>query len=89
MYLYAVSELDRSDSIKAKVYHEKLHPQVKRDIDEYRKFLMKYRNQIEPVISWIYDGYLQANDQPEGKKSYNMVVAYLIAYYKKYGKDAM
>lgn len=89
MYLYAVTELDRSDSLKVREYNEKLHPQVKKDIDQYRRFLMKYRNQIEPVISWIYDGYLQANDQPEGKKSYNMVVAYLIAYYKKFGKDAM
>ena len=50
---------------------------------------MKYRNQVEPIISWIYDGYLQANDQPEGKKTYNMVVAFLIAYYKKFGAEAV
>lgn len=89
MYLYAVTELDRSDSVKAKAHNDKLHPQVKKDIAEYRSFLRNYRNQVEPVISWIYDGYLQANDQPEGKKTYNMVVAYLIAYYKKFGKEAL
>jgi nicotinamide riboside kinase len=89
MYLYALTELDKRDSILAKAYRDKLHPQVKKDIDEYRNFLSKYRNQVEPVISWIYDGYLQANDQPEGKKTYNQVVAFLIAYYKKFGKEAL
>ena len=89
MYLYAITELDKGDSVLAKSYNEKLHPQAKKDIDEYRKFLMKYRNQVEPIISWIYDGYLQANDQPEGKKTYNMVVAFLIAYYKKFGAEAL
>jgi hypothetical protein len=89
MYLYVITELDNRDSILAKAYRDKLHPQAKKDIDEYRSFLKKYRNQVEPVISWIYDGYLQANDQPEGKRTYNMVVAYLIAYYKKFGKEAL
>jgi Protein of unknown function (DUF3810) len=89
MYLYALTELGRSDSALAKSYAEKLHPQAKKDIDEYRKFLRRYRNQVEPIVSWLYDGYLQANDQPEGKRSYNMVVAYLIAYYKKFGIDAL
>ena len=54
-----------------------------------RSTTLKYRNPVEPVISWIYDGYLQANDQPEGKRSYNQVVAFLIAYYKKFGKEAL
>lgn len=89
MYLYAVTELDRRDSVLAKAYRDKLHPQARKDIDEYREFLQRYRNQVEPVISWIYDGYLQANDQPEGKKTYNMVIAYLVAYYKKFGKEAL
>ncbi|HET9744720.1 MAG TPA: DUF3810 domain-containing protein [Chitinophagaceae bacterium] len=89
MYLYAITELDRRDSILAKAHRDRLHPQAKQDIDEYRNFLRKYRNQVEPVISWIYDGYLQANDQPEGKKTYNMVIAYLVAYYKKFGKEAI
>jgi len=89
MYLYAITEIDKRDSVLARSYNAKLHPQAKKDIDEYRNFLIKYRNQVEPIISWIYDGYLQANDQPEGKKTYNMVVAFLIAYYKKYGAEAL
>lgn len=89
MYLYAISELDRKDSVLAKSYADSLHPQVKKDIEEYRSFLTRYRNRVEPVISWIYEGYLQANDQPEGKKTYNQVVAFLIAYYKKFGAEAL
>jgi hypothetical protein len=89
MYLYAVSELGRKDSLLARSYFEKLNPRVKKDIEDYKDFLRIYRNPVEPVISWIYDGYLQANDQPEGKRSYNQVVAFLIAYYKKFGKEAL
>jgi len=81
--------LDYRDSVLANVYRDKLHPQVKKDIDEYRSFLRKYRNQVEPIISSVYNSYLQANDQPEGKRTYNMVVSYLIAYYKKFGKEAL
>jgi hypothetical protein len=89
MYLYAVTELGRKDSLIARSYFEKLNPQVKKDIEDYKDFLRRNRNPVEPVISWIYDGYLQANNQPEGKRSYNQVVAFLIAYYKKFGKEAL
>ena len=89
MYLYAVTELGRKDSLLARSYFEKLNPQAKKDIEDYKDFLRRNRNPVEPVISWIYDGYLQANDQPEGKRAYNQVVAFLIAYYKKFGKEAL
>jgi len=89
MYLYAVTELGRKDSLLARSYFEKLNPQDKKDIEDYKDFFRRYRNPVEPVISWIYDGYLQANDQPEGKRSYNQVVAFLIAYYTKFGKEAL
>ena len=89
MYLYAVTELGRKDSLLARSYFEKLNTRVKKDIEDYKDFLTRNRNPVEPVISWIYDGYLQANNQPEGKRSYNQVVAFLIAYYKKFGKEAL
>ena len=89
MFHYALIEIGRRDSVLAKSYSEKVHPQVKKDFEEYKAFFKKYKNPIEPVITWMYDGYLQANDQPEGKRTYNMVVAFLIAYYKKYGKEAI
>lgn len=89
MFRYSVSELYRMDSINAEYFLENLHPQVKKDIEELKRFALKYKNPVEPIISWVYDGYLQANDQPEGKRTYNQVVAFLIAYYKKYGEESL
>ncbi len=89
MYHYAIREMYWKDSAAAAVYDSLLHPQVKKDIDDYRAFYKKYRNPIEPVISWAYGYFLKANNQPKGRESYNEVVNWLIAYYKKYGKPAI
>lgn len=89
MYHYAIRELRWKDSVSAAAYDSTLHPQVKKDIEEYRAFYKKYRNPIEPIISWGYGYFLKMNNQPKGRESYNEVVNWLIAYYKKYGKDAI
>lgn len=89
MYLYATRELAYIDSNKAKTYDVHLHPQVKKDIEELRAFYHKFRNPIEPLISKLYGYYLMANNQPKGRKSYSEVVVWLIAYYKKYGINAI
>ena len=89
MYNYAVTELFLKDSLRSKAYRENLHPQVKKDYKELKDFFQKYKNPIEPMIMWLYGNYLQANNQPEGKRTYNQVVAFLIAYYKKYGKEML
>jgi len=89
MYNYAIGEVYIRDSILAKTIHEKLHPQAKADIKEYRDFYKRYKNPVEPIIMWGYGNFLKANNQPDGKRSYNKVVAWLIAYYKKFGIDAL
>lgn len=89
MYNYAVSEIYRRDTALAKSFQEKLHPQVLADIKEYRDFYSRYKNPVEPIIMWAYGKFLKANNQPAGKRSYNEVVAWLIAYYKKFGVDAL
>jgi hypothetical protein len=89
MYNYAIGEIYRRDTSKAKAYQQKLHPQVIKDIKEYREFYKRYKNPIEPVITWMYGHYLKANNQPGGKQTYNEVVAWLIAYYKKFGADLL
>jgi hypothetical protein len=38
---------------------------------------------------WGYGEFLKANNQPAGKRSYNEVVAWLIAYYKKFGTASL
>lgn len=89
MYLYAIGELYKQDSLKAEQYREQLSSQVKQDISELRSFYKKYKNPVEPVIMWFYGHYLKANNQPAGKMTYDEVVLWLIAYYKKYGIDAL
>jgi hypothetical protein len=64
-------------------------PQVKKDNKTYRDYILKSRNAVEPVMSIAYDRYLRMNNQPHGKETYNEVVAWLIAYMKKFGKKAL
>ena len=89
MYAYAINELYRRDSVTAKEFQKKLHPQVIQDFKEYESFYKKYRNPVEPVIMWFYGHYLKANNQPAGKETYDEVVAWLVAYYKKYGVERL
>lgn len=89
IYNYALGEIFLRDSMLAKAYQEKVHPQVKMDQKAFRDFYRRYRNPIEPVIMWGYGHFLKANNQPAGKRSYNEVVGWLIAYYKKFGIGAL
>lgn len=89
MYNYSLGELWLMDSVLAKTYPDRAHPQVKKDQQEFRDFYRRYRNPVEPIIMWGYSQFLKANNQPAGKRSYNEVVTWLVAYYKKYGKDAL
>jgi hypothetical protein len=89
MFNYTIGILNRYDSTRAKQYLNSLHPQVKKDYDEIRKFFSKYKNPIEPMITWIYGKYLQANNQPAGKRTYSEVIAFLIAYQRRFGWEAL
>ncbi|MDZ4807049.1 MAG: DUF3810 domain-containing protein [Bacteroidota bacterium] len=89
MYNYSVGEVYRRDTALAKSYQQKAHPQVKKDQKEFRNFYRRYRNPVEPIVMWGYGHFLKANNQPAGKRSYNEVVAWLIAYYKKFGVNAL
>jgi hypothetical protein len=62
---------------------------VKHDIYDLRLYLTRNKNFIEPLMSGAYDRYLKLNNQPHGKATYNEVIAYLIAYLKKFGKEAI
>jgi len=89
MYNYTIGELYRKDSLTARHFVDSLNPLVKKDFKEVRDFFNRYQNPIEPVISWMYSGYLKANRQPAGRETYSQVVAFLIAYQKKFGKESL
>ena len=89
MYGYAMSDLFVYNHPCFEELKKLEHPQVKKDNQTYRKYLLKSKNAVEPVMSMAYDRYLKINNQPNGKETYNEVVAWLIAYMKKYGKEAL
>jgi hypothetical protein len=89
MYNYAISEIFRRDTVLAKSFQAKRHPQLVKDVKELRDFYRRYNNPVQEAVMWGYGYFLKANNQPAGKRSYNEVVAWLIAYYKKFGVDAL
>jgi hypothetical protein len=86
LFNYANRELYNMDTAKARNNVKLLDTLVKKDMHELREYYKKSDNVLEPFIKTFYDSYLKANQQKEGVKSYNEVVGWLIAYYKKYGK---
>jgi hypothetical protein len=90
MYNYAISEIvHREDTALARSFQEKRHPQLVKDVKELNDFYRRYHNFIQDIVAWGYGHFLRANNQPAGKRSYNEVVAWLIAYYKKFGVEAL
>ena len=89
MYTYAMSDLLFYNPLCFIELKKSEHPQVKEDIKHYREYVLKSKNAVEPVMSVAYDRYLRMNKQPRGKLAYNEVVGWLLAYMKKYGKDAL
>jgi hypothetical protein len=89
LYLYAASELYMRDSLLLKPLRQQLKPDIRGDYRELQLFLKQYNNPIEPYIRRLYGKYLKANEQPQGIMSYNEVIAWMVAYYKKYGADAI
>jgi hypothetical protein len=89
LYYYAIREVAKRDTVMAADFKKKLHPQVVIDRDEVLNYIDRTANSIEPIMTRFYDQYLKLNRQPEGKKTYNEVVTWLIAYMKRYGMEAL
>jgi len=85
MQWYALVEMSNRDSLLARNYYQRLPALLKKDRQENTRFGEMHQNPAQPVINWVYEKILQGNNQPAGLQSYNYVVAWLIAYGKKYG----
>jgi hypothetical protein len=66
-----------------------VHPRVRADAHHLQAYLLRNQNFIEPLMTGVYDRYLKLNNQPKGRATYDEVIAYLIAYMKKYGREAI
>lgn len=89
LYAYAVRDVYGRDTAVAMSFKKSLHPQVTRDNEIFKAYLVSTENGVEPFISRFYDQYLKWNNQKSGVQTYNQVVALLIAYGKKYGWGAI
>ncbi|PWT75133.1 MAG: DUF3810 domain-containing protein [Bacteroidetes bacterium] len=89
VYIYAASQLYVRDSTLAITLRNQLRPAVRKDFLDLRKFFTRYESPLEPFIRRLYGRYLKANNQPQGILTYDEVVAWLVAYTKRYGNDAL
>ncbi|SMO68400.1 DUF3810 domain-containing protein [Solitalea koreensis] len=80
-FAYVNSALGYRDKELSKMMVERLHKGVRKDLKEYKQFIIAHQNAIEPYISWYYDIFLKGNNQPKGIKSYNDFVGLIMAYY--------
>lgn len=81
--LYALGNLRGRDSVAAKALKATWPPRVQADYQAYKDYILKSANPIEPLITRFYDQYLKLNAQRKGIRTYNEVVAWLVAYMKK------
>ena len=83
---YLFQSFINKDTSAFKELSNTLLPEVKQDIKAVNIFNSRHTNPIEPFIRQGYGFYLKNNNQPMGVKTYDEVIAFLIAYYKKFGK---
>ncbi|MBR9756500.1 MAG: DUF3810 domain-containing protein [Algicola sp.] len=66
---------DAYETLKAKV-----NVGILKNYRELQEFWDSYENPLEPIFKVTYDGFLKANNQTDGMKSYSYVVALLVNY---------
>jgi hypothetical protein len=89
VYQYAIREMYTMNFKRGAQLDSTLHPIVRRDRREYNRYLFRIQNRVAPLMLRMYDGYLRMNNQPKGYRTYNEVVTWLVAYYKKFGIEAL
>jgi hypothetical protein len=89
MYLYTLRELAATDRKGAYALRRTAHERVRSDYREYLRYLFHTRNNMEPVVMKFYDQYLKLNNQKHGVETYDEVVLWLLAYYRKWGAEAI
>jgi effector-binding domain-containing protein len=78
---YCLNELYVRDRPQAEKLLKTINPGILENYKEVREFWASHKNPIEPLFQYTYSGYLKANKQPEGMKSYSYVVALLVNYF--------
>lgn len=81
---YCLNDLYRRDAELGKKYRDTIRPGIFANYQESRDFWEGMENPLEPFFKYFYSGYLKANNQPDGLKSYSYMVALLVNYDKHF-----
>lgn len=79
-FRHCYSDLIKRYPDQAKILVQQLNLGILKNFAESRDFWEEYKNPFEPFFKESYDAYLKANGQESGIKTYNQMVAFLIAY---------
>ncbi|WP_299123890.1 DUF3810 domain-containing protein [uncultured Winogradskyella sp.] len=79
---HSLAELYKRDSEAYYKILETVNKGIIKNYLEVQDFWMAYRNPLEPVFKKTFDNFLKANNQSNGMKSYNYVVALYVNYYQ-------
>jgi hypothetical protein len=85
MFLYANGQLGRLDPVRARSNLMALRPGPRADVTAYKAHIQAYDTPVGTLVDALYDRFLRLNEQPAGSATYNKVVLWLVAYYRKYG----
>ena len=80
-WIHVRNALRRVDSDAATELHELLYEGVSKDLQANRTFWAQFEGPVSDLQTRVNDAYLRANAQPEGVRSYGMMVDLVIAYY--------
>ena len=81
MFLFANAAIRQEDSTRAGFLFKQLPAVAQKDLKAYRAFLKKYQGPIDAATTWFYTRFLQFNNQPEGMRSYDKGMIYVMRWH--------
>ena len=79
---YLINEVSRNDEAEFFRLLEKINPGILASYKEMKDFWESYENPFETFSKVFWDNFLKANNQSDGIKSYNYMVALVVNYYE-------
>lgn len=79
---YCLGELYHRDPEKTKELTETINIGILKNYREVDSFWLKHQNPFEPLFQATYNRFLIVNNQADGMRSYNYVVALLVNYFE-------
>lgn len=77
---YLLRTLAAQDESLYKEYYSRLSEEVKADLKGERDYWRHYTGWINDLFGFLYSGYLQHNNQPEGLERYSMMSRMVVAW---------